>query len=328
MPRLKPLSMLYILIAVLLFGTLFIFSDQVIYPKGPLRSVGYLFLRFLLASVALGSFLIAKGNGLDLVRDFKENWKHLIPFTAVLHLVPLIIVFVATSYTSGANQTIINNMNLSFVIFNKLVFYKVKPAKTMLLAVTINFLGVLLVLFPLSFDKNSNLVGDLIMVFAVFLGSFFPMFNRKYALYHKPMVLSFFMNFIPMLVLIPFVFIFDQGQAILMLTGKQLFYMTWIGVGVSGIAYGFGNAAYRTDKNLTGEIYSTFTTFIPIIGLLLSYFLFNDPIGLVNLGGAILVTISLLLAVKSRKSRKIARKQKHGAREDELPFGGEIPHQP
>ncbi|MBD3186671.1 EamA family transporter [Candidatus Bathyarchaeota archaeon] len=308
MPRLKPLSMLYIFIAVLLFGTLFIFSDQVIYPNGPLRSVGYLFLRFLLASVALGCFLIAKGDGPDIITDFKENWKHLIPFTAVLHLVPLVIVFVATSYTSGANQTIINNMNLSFVVFNKLIFYKVKPAKTMLLAVTINFLGVLLVLFPLSFDENSNLVGDLIMVFAVFLGSFFPMFNRKFAYYHKPMVLSFFMNFIPMLVLIPFMFAFNQGQAIAMLTGKQLFFMTWIGVGVSGIAYGLGNAAYKTDENLTGEVYSTFTTLIPVIGLLLSYFLFDDPIGFVNLGGAILVTISLLLAVQSRKQREIAKK--------------------
>ncbi|MHA1681601.1 MAG: DMT family transporter [Promethearchaeota archaeon] len=302
--KLKPITYIYLLTTVFLFGTLFVFSRKIIEPVGPLNSLNYLFMRFLLASIFMFVYVLARGKGKEITSNFKKNPRKIFLFTAGMHMPPLILVFIATPLTSADNQTIINNMNLSFVVMVNFLFFRNKPGRNLILAVLVNFLGGLLVMSPLSLNKNEKLAGDIIMLFAVFLSGFYPYFNKIMAHENDPMVLSFFMNFIPMLVLLPFMFIFNLWPAYEELDSLGWFFMLWIGIGVSGLAYGFGNAAYTSDKRLTPETYSIFSTLISIIGLITNFLVFHKIMGPLNLIGAGLVIFSILISAITGKNNK------------------------
>lgn len=299
MPKLKPRTYLFILIAVVLFGTVFVFSNELIVPLGPLVSLNYLFVRSSLGATFMFALLAVTGRVRSAFSFLKLRWKEVLFFTIAFHLVPLVIVFVASSYTTGANQVIINNLNLSFVVLINFLLYRERPSKLAFVAVGINFAGALLVLWPLDFSTNPNLLGDLIMVAGVFIGAFFPGYNKRIVNMDAgggdPIALGFFLNFIPALCLLPFMFVLQLWGPLATMTPLHWFYIAWIGLGVSGLAYTLGNAAYQ-DENLTPQLYSTFTTLIPVIGLLLSVLVYSDEFGWVNIGGAAMIIASILLA--------------------------------
>ncbi|MHA1371154.1 MAG: DMT family transporter [Promethearchaeota archaeon] len=292
----------FIFTAVILFGTLFIFSKQVITPFGPLNSFSYLFMRSSFGSIFMFSLLLCKRLLGELVDNFKQYFKDILIMTSCFHLLPLIIVFLATPHTSASNQVIINNLNLAcVVIINFLLFGKV-PTRNLIISVILNFFGILLVLMPLNLQTNQTLIGDLLMIVAVVIGAFFPIWNKRLAKVTNPLILGFYLNTIPAIILFPFVFILNLAPSYTQLNLTQWFYMIWIGVGVSGIAYTLGNAAYK-DKDLTPELYSTFTTLIPVIGLGLSLLIFKEHLEWYNLVGSAIVILSIYLAQRTKPDK-------------------------
>jgi drug/metabolite transporter (DMT)-like permease len=277
--------------AVALFSPVFLFSKFVI---PPLNAFSYMFVRSAFGTAFLSVVLFSRklfGSFLSLL---KQCWKDVLIFSLVFHLLPLILVFVSTPITSPTDQVIINNMNLAFVVIINRFFFRVKAPRYMALAVAINFAGALLVLWPLDFSQNPNLIGDIIMIAAVFVGSFFPIWNTKLATKADPAVLNFTINFFPALVLLPIVFLGGNAKSILDLSSLGWFYIAFIGIGISGIAYFCLNQGYL-DPAMTPEHMSLFTTLIPVFGLALSI-MAGFGTGWLNYVGAGLVIFSIVFS--------------------------------
>ncbi len=301
MPRFRTRTYLFVFTAVAFLSTVFLVSKFLI---PPLNAFSYLFLRSAFGTAFLSVLLISRklfGSFLSLL---KQCWKDVLIFCLAFHLVPLILVFVSTPITTPTDQVIINNMNLAFVVIINRLLFRVKASRYMAIAVAINFAGALLVLWPLDFSRNPNLLGDIIMIAGVLVGSFFPIWNKKLATRADPAVLNYTITFFPMLVLLPIVFLGGSAQTILDLPGLGWLSIAFIGVGVSGIAYSCLNLGYQ-DPAMTSEHMSMLLTLIPVFGLALSI-MAGFGTGWVNYVGAGLVIFSIVFSsvAKPREREK------------------------
>lgn len=251
-----------------------------------------MFLRSLLGSLALLLILAFNKKLKECLHFIKNNIKKVITFSLVLHLLPLVLIFMGTSVTTATNQVIINNMNLAFVVIINFLVYRKKPTRKLLLVVVINFVGILLVLSPLVFTSNPTLLGDLITMLAIFIGAFYPGYIKGIAEKTSSLILGFCMNFFPAIALLPFVFFCNQWHPYTSLEPVGWFYIIWIGVGISGIGYVLVNVAY-SDENMTPELISLLYTLIPIVGLFFSLLVFRESIGWLNFIGAIIIILSI-----------------------------------
>ncbi|MHA1792566.1 MAG: DMT family transporter [Promethearchaeota archaeon] len=299
--KLRKQTYLLIFLSIIIFGTVFPFSKQLI---PPLNSFTYLFLRNLFGTVFLLLVITLNKNLKKSFLEIKSELKDLLIISAAFHLVPLIFIFIATPLTSSTNQVIINNLNLTFVVAINLFFFKIKPTKKLLAAVGLNFVGLLLVIWPLDFSKNGTLAGDLITILAVFIGAFFPAWNKKLANKVSPISVSLILNLFSTVTLLPLMGLFGLGEAIEMMFPIHWFYIIWVGIGISGIGYWAVAAAYTSDERLTPEIYSTFSTLIPVVGMLLSLMVFGERVSLLNFIGDLIVIVSIYIASRSERNKK------------------------
>nr|MDO8084861.1 DMT family transporter [Candidatus Sigynarchaeum springense] len=289
----KPRTYAFVFVAIFLFSTIFVFSKKII---PPLNSFSYLFIRSMLGTIAFTILLASMRLYPTFMAALRKGWKQLILFALAMHLFPLVLVFIATPMTTATDLTIINNLNLSFVILLNWVIQKKKPTLALVGIVSINFAGAIVIMMPLDFSTNPNLVGDLVMLLAVFFGAFFPIFNKKLAQDANPFVLAYAINLFPFLALIPINLAWPgQIGTITALQPLGWFFITWIGVGVSAFAYSLGNLAYK-DEGMTPELYSILTTLIPVGGIIWDVALFGTAMTIFRIMGAALVIGSVILA--------------------------------
>nr|MDO8112667.1 DMT family transporter [Candidatus Sigynarchaeota archaeon] len=296
---------MFIFVAILLFSTVFVFSKQII---PPLTSISYMFLRSIFGTLFLTVILASRKLFPSFRQLVKECWKDVLIFSLVFHLLPLILVFVSTPMTLPTDQVIINNLSLSFVVIINLIFFRIKPTKYLVVAVAVNFAGAVLVLWPLDFSQNPNLVGDIIMIIAVFIGSFFSIWNKKLSAKADPLVLGYSINVFPAAVSFPLMLATGQASTMGALSPLGWCYIIFIGIGISGIAYFCLNLGY-CEPGITPELMSTWTTLIPVFGMVISIFLYGYVIGPVNILGSIMVIVSIVIANKAptRAARPLSK---------------------
>jgi drug/metabolite transporter (DMT)-like permease len=111
-----------------------------------------------------------------------------------------------------------------------------------------------------------------------------------------PVVLNLTINLFPAIVALPIMFLVGDATTILLLDGLGWFFIMFIGIGISGIAYYCLNKGYQ-DPAMTPEHMSMFTTLVPVFGLVISI-LAGFAMGWVNLIGAALVIISIVFSNK------------------------------
>ncbi len=299
MPRFRVRTYLFVFLAVALFSPVFLISKFLI---PPLNAFTYMFLRSAFGSAFICVVLLSRKLFGSFFTLLKQSWKDVLIFSIICHLIPLILVFVSTPITTPTDQVIINNMNLTFVVIINRFLFRVKTSRYLAIAVAINFAGALLVLWPLDFSQNPNLFGNIIMIAGVFVGSFFPIWNKKLATRADPAVVNFTITFIPTLVLLPVVFFGDNAKTINDLSNLGWLYIAFIGIGISGIAYFCLNQGYL-DPAMTPEHMSMFQTLIPVFGIALSV-IAGFGTGWVNYVGAGLVIFSIVFSnlTKSPKS--------------------------
>lgn len=303
-PRLQKKTYAFVSIPILLFSTIFIFSKLIIPPLSPFT---YMWLRSGFGTLSVLCILAAT-RSFHVLKSWKTCWRDVLLFSLAFHLFPLIIVFLSTPLTSATNQVIINNTSLAFVMILNLVIFRVMPSRMLVIAVAINFCGILLVMWPLDFSQNPSLIGDIIMAAGVMAGAFFPIFNKRLTGKVHPIALAFSINLFPFLALLPVLLVPGQFDTIITLGTVDFgwFSIAFIGIGVSGVAYLSGNKAYQ-DKAMTAELYNAFITFVPVLGVLWGYLL-GEVIDPVNYAGAALVIVSIIIANKAPASRNITRR--------------------
>jgi drug/metabolite transporter (DMT)-like permease len=301
-PRLQKRTYAFVSVPILLFSTIFIFSKLVI---PPLNAFTYMLLRSGFGTVSLLCVLAAT-RSFHVLKTWKSCWRDVLLFSFAFHLLPLIFVFISTRMTSAMNQVVINNTSLAFVVCLNFLIFKIKPSRFLVIAVAINFFGAFLVMWPLDINQNPNLIGDIIMVVGVLIGSLFPIFNKRLTGKVHPIALAFAINLFPFIATLPVLLIPGQIDTIIMLGTIDFGWLSiiYIGVGVSGVAYLAGNKAYE-DKVMTAELYNTFMTLIPVLGMLWS-FLFGETIDPINYIGAALVIVSILIANRAPAPDKTA----------------------
>jgi drug/metabolite transporter (DMT)-like permease len=297
--RVRRSSYFFLFLMILIFSPIFIFSKQII---PPLNSVTYLFWRYFIATLF---YLVL----LSITHTFQRVWalfrqypKDIFVLGIVLQTIPLLLIFAATPFTTASNQIIINNFTLAAVIiFNRLIRKK-SPGKLLITAALLNFAGILLIMWPLNFAQNPTLVGDLLMLLGVILGSLFVI-KMKYVAEKIPSLdISFFLSILTSSSLFLVMIIFfpaSLNPLALNLSPIQWFYLLFLGIIVSGFGYWIVAQIY-SDPNLSPSTISLFSSLIPIGGFILSITIFGESLYFINAVGAILVLLSVFLGSRDR----------------------------
>ena len=303
MAGLKSATIVYLTLMIALFGTIFIFT-KLLMP--PLTVFTYFFIRSGIGTLVLVLILAVKKQWAEFFTFFKHNYKDLLLLALIYYELSLLFSFAGTPYTTPTNQTIINNFNLVLVVLLVWGTSKKRPHSILILAVCLNFLGVLLMIYPFSFSSNATLRGDILMIIGILVGCPMPILNKRLAKDTSPVFIAFNLNALSFIALLPFIFIFDTPiQQATLLTPLQWFAMLWIGIGIAGFAYILNSAAY-SDPGMTPEIMGVVLTCTSIIGIIVGVVFFKDTLNPINWIGAVLILVTLYLAQKAPQDEKPA----------------------
>jgi len=305
LPIVKLETRTYFLIAIqcALFGTVFVFSKQVI---PPLNTVTYFFLRSVIGTIFLSTVLFGLKSFGAFISTFKQNWKYLLFNSLVLYTGSILLVFAGTPYTTASHQVIINNFYIVIVILISTGIYHQKPSKYMTLGSVINFIGIMLLILPLDLATNPTLMGDLITIGGVILAAVFNFSFKKMSQKMHPLHVSLILCLFPGIFLLALMLVlgpFTYGLLSFQLSPLQWFYICWLGIGLTGLGNTVMSIVYK-DKAMTPERMGFISTLYPIIGVAISVAFFGESLTVFAIIGMILVLSSLFIANITKKEEE------------------------
>ncbi len=183
----KPSHMLALIAALLLWGISFPIMKYILATHHPFT---ILFYRFLFAFVLLIPFFAVK---------FKEHLRVLLPnkklfILGILNFVGMGFQITGIKYTTSTKSVIIIQMLIVVVPILAYFFLKEKLDKRKLAAIGFSFAGAVILSTNLQFDgllERGTVVGDLLILGAVFIWGVFIILTRKFAATFGAFILLF-----------------------------------------------------------------------------------------------------------------------------------------
>jgi drug/metabolite transporter (DMT)-like permease len=297
-----------VFIMVGLFSTVFAFSKTLILPEGPLDGLSYSFVRSLFASIVLTFVMASRGLFPAAKKTLQLRLKSWLAFTLVSYLAYMVLIMYAGEFLTATDQTILNSLSLPFVVTITAASAKQKPSPALAGVVILNVIGGVLPLFSLNSPEGSEgaLIAGVLALTSVFLNGFFPLLNKRFTDEGvDPIVTAYLINLLPCIATAPLMLLPGEARAIAALTPVNWGCALWIGACVSAFGYLFGSWAYK-DKALTPEIYSLFTTLVPIGNIALDVLISGTILTPFRvLGAAIVVGSVVLQQVVQARSKKV-----------------------
>ncbi|MHB1653889.1 MAG: DMT family transporter [Desulfitobacteriaceae bacterium] len=168
-----------------------------------------------------------------------------------------------------------------FVTFLEPFFFKEKPKFLNVVLAIITFGGIMLIIPEFKFD-NSMTQGALWGILSGFTFALLSVLNIKYVTQYSSLVLSFYQNFVAMVVLIPLLFLIRP-----VFESKDILYLVILGVVFTGISHSLFISGMRTVKAQTASIIASLE---PVYGIVAAAFLFGEiPSFKVIVGSAIIL---------------------------------------
>ena len=249
-------------------------------------------LRILFAA----AFLILVGFK-QITKIPRHKWKYIALTSMFGTFLPVYLFAVALSKIDGSISSILNSLTPLNALIAGILFFKMDVQRRQIFGVLIGFLGcVLLVLFGDGGNTTENYYYALLVVLAsVFYGINVNLI-KKYLSDLKPLTIStgnFIVMFLPALLVLYFSDFFEIASEPKVMT--SLGYIAILGI----VGTGLSNILFFRLIQISSPVFASSVTYlIPVVAIILGYFLMNETLTLVQGIGAVVVLFGVYFSSK------------------------------
>ena len=213
--------------------------------------------------------------------------------------------FLALSYTSVINSSLIGATNPMVTVVLAVFFFKEKITTLRFVGVGISLFGVFSVITGLDLQLVANLelnIGDLYMAMGVLCFSSYALLSRRYMANHRisPLTATAYTFLVCTVISLVFSFALeDPIEALKMATTKVWLEILYMALFASVVGYYLQlNAIYRIGASQT----AMFINLVPIFTIILAAVILGEIISMFNLFCGILIICGVYLASRPEKS--------------------------
>lgn len=249
-------------------------------------------LRILFAA----AFLILVGFK-QITKIPRHKWKYIALTSMFGTFLPVYLFAVALSKIDGSISSILNSLTPLNALIAGILFFKMDVQRRQIFGVLIGFLGcVLLVLFGDGENTTENYYYALLVVLAsVFYGINVNLI-KKYLSDLKPLTIStgnFIVMLIPALLVLYFSSFFEIASEPKVIT--SLGYIAVLGI----VGTGLSNILFFKLIQLSSPVFASSVTYlIPVVAIILGYFVMNETLSIVQGIGAVVVLFGVYFSSK------------------------------
>ncbi len=206
---------------------------------------------------------------------------------------------IALSYTTAANVGVIISTVPFFTGIVTMIFFKGKKlTKQFVLGFIIAMIGILAISYNNVSELSLNPLGDILTILAAITWAFYSNYIKKIGEFGYPMLLcTRRIFFYGILFMIPATFAFPfQWNLERFLNPIYLGNIFYLGFGASAICFVVWNIAIKKIGTVKSSIYLYLS---PIITMMASAIVLQEPMTVVTFIGAALTTVGLIISSKS-----------------------------
>jgi drug/metabolite transporter (DMT)-like permease len=254
--------------------------------------------------VQMGSLRILFAAAFLIVVGFKQiskiplyKWKYIALTSMFGTFLPVYLFAVALSKIDGSVSSILNSLTPLNTLLVGILFFKMDVQRRQIFGVIIGFVGcVLLVLFGEGENTTENYYYALLVVLAsVFYGINVNLI-KKYLSDLKPLTIStgnFIVMLFPALMVLYFSDFFEIAHEQKVIT--SLGYIAILGI----VGTGLSNILFFKLIQLSSPVFASSVTYlIPVVAILLGYFVMNETLSIVQCIGASVVLLGVYFSSK------------------------------
>lgn len=255
--------------------------------------------------IQMGSLRILFAAFFLILVGFKEipkipsfKWKYIALTSMFGTFLPVYLFAVALSKIDGSLSSILNSLTPLFALVFGILFFKVDVQRRQIFGVIIGFVGcILLILFGNDDNSSENYYYALLIVLASIFYGINVNLIKKYLSDLKPLTIStgnFVIMLFPALVVLFFSDFFEIAHEAKVLT--SLGYIAILGI----VGTGFSNILFFRLIQMSSPVFASSVTYlIPVVAILLGYFVMDETLTFVQGIGAFVVLLGVYFS--SRK---------------------------
>ncbi len=268
---------LYLISAMLIFGTIGLFVREINLPSSELALV-----RGIIGTACLLLFFVSRKQKSS-IRNIRSNLWILLYSGAAIGF-NWILLFEAYRYTTISNATLSYYFAPVFVIMVSPLLLKEKLTITKLVCIAGSVIGMFLVVGLDGTKAENHLLGIVLGLGAAALYASVVVSN-KFLKQISGLESTIIQLFMASIVLLPYV-LFTQEIQIFQSGGKTILLAVFVGIVHTGLAY---LLYFSSLKELKGQTAAMLSYIDPVTAILLSGFLLNETMGKTQIIGAILI---------------------------------------
>ncbi len=284
----------YLIVYLSIIAAMVCWSLSFIWYKGAYKYFGpitTIFLRLLISGILLGVLMKIIYNHVKLRKaDFKL-------FFAAAFFEPFLYFTgesIGMKYVSPVTASVIvATIPLLTPLASKILFQE-KLEKLGIFGIVFSFIGICLVSFSNDFHLAGSLKGVLLMFLAVFAAVGYAMVLRKLAPLYNPLVIVAIQNIIGVVLFAPLFFLFEFDMNYFFKIPFEaylpVFYLAIFASSVAFILFAYAVAQIGVSRT------NVFTNLIPILTAIFSYFMLNESLSPLKIGGIFIVVSGLFLS--------------------------------
>ncbi len=276
--------------AILLWSASFIATKFAYTSFSPLM-VG--FIRFLIAAILL---FVVRVITKDKVHPDKKDMTKI----ALSGLLGITLYFAAENigvqFTTASNASLIVASYPAITALFEFFIYKTKPTLRKIIGISLAFGGVLILTTKSGVGGNEALWGNLILIAAGVVWTFYNFITRSVTDKYSPVTLSFYQFLFGTVFFVPLVLI--EYQPIGAITGTGIAAMIYLSLGCSVGAFLLYNFGLR---KLSAATSVSLMNLVPVFGIIFSALFLKETITLTQILGGIVVIAGVILSSTTNK---------------------------
>lgn len=256
-------------------------------------------------SIQMGSLRILFASAFLIAVGFKQianiplhKWKYIALTSMFGTFFPVYLFAIALSKIDGSVSSILNSLTPLFALVFGILFFKVDVQRRQIFGVIIGFIGcVLLILFGEGENNTENYYYALLIVIASIFYGINVNLIKKYLSDLKPLTIStgnFIVILFPALIVLYFSGFFEITSQPKVIT--SLGYIAILGV----VGTGLSNILFFKLIQISSPVFASSVTYlIPVVAILLGYFVMDETLSSIQGIGAFIVLLGVYFS--SRK---------------------------
>lgn len=207
-------------------------------------------------------------------------------------VIPFVLIAQGQKYVTSSNASMVIAMVPIITLILVVFFFKNKVSKFQIISILLGFAGIGILSWPThEMDGSSTVFGNALLLLAAMSFALSLILMEKLEagspIVHMRNVLG-----IATVILLPMAMIFEQPFQLNM-SGIQIVAVTVLGIFHSGIVYMLYNLLIKKE----GALFASFSNYVvPVVGVLLGYFMLKEPIGIRHFVGICIILCALLLS--------------------------------